>query len=290
MALPVLAPKMSGVSVERSERNAARIDDSSGIDTGILRFMRFIVTDHAADRFILRIDRSHTISTAKTVLSKALHSSSVLRERTHSGQEIRAVDDPPCLLVCKKDPGNVVVVVTVLERDVQIDDDVEELVEAFKRQQQTKIENAAMSACEAKTSPLRVAMSTDVFYECRDTLREFIRDVLQDELDRRIDRFVAERDKESKLREEIEKMRENKRAKSVRDAEMQKAIAEAARAKVAKIESMAARDNANFQELCQTVVPKLYALSFRSSEATDILTRALEIRPSLSKYLTKESD
>jgi hypothetical protein len=79
---------------------------------------RITITQHAADRYVKRIDRSLTQEKAMQLLAFLAPTAAPLRERTIMGQEQWKIEAPfPCVLVVKRDKGigAIPVVVTVFD-------------------------------------------------------------------------------------------------------------------------------------------------------------------------------
>lgn len=79
---------------------------------------RVQITQHAADRYVKRVDGSLTLHQAKQLLETIALTAAPLREKTIMGQEQWKIEHPfPCVLVVKRDPGagSLPIVVTVFE-------------------------------------------------------------------------------------------------------------------------------------------------------------------------------
>lgn len=100
--------------------------------------MNVIITHHAASRFQERHAPHFSLDVAKRTLAESFHRAGKLRCRTWAGTEQWRLDDPPCTLVTKRDPGGVIAVVTVLPaREVETDEIVAEWL-AEKERRETK--------------------------------------------------------------------------------------------------------------------------------------------------------
>lgn len=99
---------------------------------------RIEITDHAAERYVKRVDRTLCTDEAKKLLAKLAPTAAPLREKTIMGQEQWRIEHPfPCVLVVKRDRGSgaVPVVVTVFEafpNEVQDEDAIDDRMVALQ--------------------------------------------------------------------------------------------------------------------------------------------------------------
>lgn len=121
--------------------------------------MRFVITEHAIERFRERVRTDLSAREARSLLQDVASRSTALRERTFGGQEQRRVDEPRCVLVCKRDPG-AIVVVTVLGPDEVLTEADEETLAEFERfmvdefaRRTTKQYRTASRPAEFKAAP-----------------------------------------------------------------------------------------------------------------------------------------
>ena len=82
--------------------------------------MRFDFTDHAVARFIERHAPSMTISDARLLLAEAAPRAARLRTKTYGGQERWQLDEPRCILVCKREEGLIVCVTILPPQDAEL--------------------------------------------------------------------------------------------------------------------------------------------------------------------------
>lgn len=101
-----------------------------------------IVTRHAAQRFVDRIEPSYSVDEALRILIDLSGRASLLQERTKMGQEQWVVDD--IVFICKRDPrvtgdGLVAVTVARFERmSVEVREQLEHEIENLEKALATK--------------------------------------------------------------------------------------------------------------------------------------------------------
>lgn len=87
--------------------------------------MRFVIVDHAVDRYIERVDPSMPYAQVRAHIEQCAHSAVLLKEKTASGEDQWLASDPPCILVTRKgiyreDRGAYIVVTVFAEGTEQM--------------------------------------------------------------------------------------------------------------------------------------------------------------------------
>lgn len=104
--------------------------------------IRWLVTNHAVDRYIGRVDRTALAGPTMTAMRAVIHKATRLQQNTRQGSErwllaLDGADSPPFVIVAKRDPQmRCHVAVTVLpmsELNEQSDDTMDEVLAAYRR-------------------------------------------------------------------------------------------------------------------------------------------------------------
>ena len=114
---------------------------------------RFEITDHAVQRYVQRYARGLSHKAGRRDLEKLIATAAPTKNKTHTGQNLWRVDEPPMLFVMKPDDGKHVLVTVLppyaLDEEEESDEDI---IAAYERIKST-----------FSTSPTRCEPETAVF-------------------------------------------------------------------------------------------------------------------------------
>lgn len=153
---------------------------------------RFEVTDHAVQRYIQRYARDLSYKTARLDLERLLVTAAPTKDKTHTGQSLWRVDDPPMLFVMKPDEGRHVLVTVLppyaLDEEEEHDEDIVAAYERIKGTLTTVPVAVVKTRCEPEVNEFKLKALSEMkrlkseieqLRQTRGKLREDVNELVQ---------------------------------------------------------------------------------------------------------------